>query len=60
MGIMRQLQGLSKEEKEKAHKEYLEARNRLKEAQTYKPTKKPRTRKPNQNGKVTTYNIKDL
>lgn len=58
MGIMKQLTGLSKKEKEKAHNEYLEIRNRLKETQAQVQKKPIKRRKSNpRNGKVTTYNI---
>lgn len=61
MGFMAHTRGMSKEEKEKAHKEYLEVKNRLIEAQKpKKQIKKKRSSSKPKNGKVVKYNICEL
>lgn len=60
MGIMRQMNGLSPEEKERQHTEYLEIRNRLKEAQKPKPPVRKAARKKSLNGPVVSYHISEL
>lgn len=60
MGIMKNLSGLSKEEKERQHREYLEIRNRLKESQKPKPPKRKAAARKPKNGPVKTYHISEL
>ena len=61
MSVMEQANKLKGKEKEEFLKEYREAKQRLKEAQTYTPVKKKATRKSKpRNGKVITYNINEL
>lgn len=58
MGIMENINKLPKAEREKAHQEYLEVKNRLKEMQKPKQTKKIRKKSERKNGKVITYQIR--